>query len=962
MKTVCLIVIVALLTLSSLFGNVKHLEGARVFLHDSAAAVALSADALATRSTTMILHEATNFVGGGSNSTGSVLQNIKTLFHEEEEDDHDVRPTIGYFVSMFSCSTHFRKTLHDGAAVLIRSIELNSYPVNPEAKYRASVNVFVLANERGLWPCSKILKSLGYNLIVRDAPLKTSDIMEGTMLRERIDKDGCCGAKELMKLEALRMEEYMVTVHLDFDTMLLQPLDELFDAIIHPPDTAKGKLARENLRPLVSPSFQYTVPLEEINFSAFYTKDYSGIMRRHAQKKVGLQGGFLVFRSNRTKLSEMVDMIKRGNYSPGQPHRTSGWFQSGYGPHIYGSMTIQGFLAYYFSLVTPDTAIELHRCKFNQAADNPRLTAGFPVPRNTPLNPKEAGYRDGACKDGRSNCDDVQCQSWPINDTRMIHFTGSCNLPWKCKYGKGANHLNHKVCGNMHKAWIEVRHELDPFVTTLNGSTIDEAVYRGYCKSFGAGGYIHIDQIRLFQMSNRSQATQVPKQTTAIASDEIVSGDEIKSIQQKSVEQTSRIETNGEDRPTVGYFISSFTCGATFSLTMYEAAAVLKRSIEQNSYPTNPNAKYRASINAFVMGGAPVNLCTDQLKELGYNVLMKELPVISSDIKNGTILSTRIKKDGCCGVKETMKLQVFEMDEYPIVVHLDFDTMLLQPLDELFDVMVHPPGTDAGRLARERLRPLVTPTFEYKVQLEDTTVSAFYTRDYGSILTQHLGKKIGLQGGFLVVRPNRTKLAEMVNLIKKGNFTPGRTSLTNGWFNSGFGAHIFGSMTIQGFLAYYFSVVTPDSAIELHRCKFNQVADNPRVTLGFPVSRNTPLNPTAAGYSDGDCKDERQNCDDVQCQSWPISDTRLLHFTGGCGLPWRCNFGRGADHLNSKLCGEIHKKWIDARHELDPSFTELDNSTFEESVYRGYCKTENETGYVRMDRERIRLANKAIAS
>ena len=44
-------------------------------------------------------------------------------------------------------------------------------------------------------------------------------------------------------------------------------------------------------------------------------------------------------------------------------------------------------------------------------------------------------------------------------------------------------------------------------------------------------------------------------------------------------------------------------------------------------------------------------------------------------------------KSGCCGDKEFLKLYSYTLVDYPIVVQLDLDSLIVQPLDDLFDAM-----------------------------------------------------------------------------------------------------------------------------------------------------------------------------------------------------------------------------------------------------------------------------------
>merc|ERR1712048_426589 len=79
--------------------------------------------------------------------------------------------------------------------------------------------------------CSNLFSNLGYTVLVRDLPVKVMDI-EGQYLRDHVSINGCCGEKEFIKLHAYTLTDYPVVVHLDIDTLIIKPLDVLFDAIM----------------------------------------------------------------------------------------------------------------------------------------------------------------------------------------------------------------------------------------------------------------------------------------------------------------------------------------------------------------------------------------------------------------------------------------------------------------------------------------------------------------------------------------------------------------------------------------------------------------------------------------------------------------------------------------------------------------------------------------------------------
>merc|ERR1719491_2659102 len=99
------------------------------------------------------------------------------------------------------------------------------YPLHISSHYGAAFYAFIPTHEADT-ACAKIINATGYTIKLVDFPVKINDIREGdeTILRVRIGNDGCCGEKELMKLYIYNMTDYPMAVHLDLDTLLLNPL------------------------------------------------------------------------------------------------------------------------------------------------------------------------------------------------------------------------------------------------------------------------------------------------------------------------------------------------------------------------------------------------------------------------------------------------------------------------------------------------------------------------------------------------------------------------------------------------------------------------------------------------------------------------------------------------------------------------------------------------------------------
>ena len=310
-----------------------------------------------------------------------------------------------------------------------------------------------------------------------------------------------------------------------------------------------------------------------------------------------------------------------------------------------------------------------------------------------------------------------------------------------------------------------------------------------------------------------------------------------------------------------------------------QGAAVLGHSIRLNS-AANPQSSSRYGYKLFVFVHPDAVSCAKPFEDVGFEVLVRETPVNVTDIR-GEFLRTHVHKIGCCGAKEYLKLYSYHqmMMEYPVVVHFDMDCILLRPLDDLFDVMIEGPQSAAAK----NLPVMFGNPLPEKID-------AFFTRDYNMIKP---GKKYpGFQGGFLVVRPSQEAFEEYRELILEGNFVGGA-----GW-NRTFGGY-WGAQQIQGLCSYYYDGIHPGTAVELNRCYYNQMVDNPK----------------NGESGDGECRDGRDECQD--CRETKIEDIYSAHFTQDCGKPWECR-------SNLKpLCRELIKAWHITRRKWD-NFTSGD--------------------------------------
>ena len=143
-----------------------------------------------------------------------------------------------------------------------------------------------------------------------------------------------------------------------------------------------------------------------------------------------------------------------------------------------------------------------------------------------------------------------------------------------------------------------------------------------------------------------------------------------------------------------------------------------------------------------------------------------------------------------------------------------------------------------------------------------------------------------VQGGFLVLRPSMDVYNEFVSIIKEGDFRA-----KGGW--GGLVGPFHGSMTFQGIIPYYYDALHPGQAVELNRCVYNQMADNPRDGK------------TLNDILHGNCRTGQTDCEDWR--SRPIDDLVTAHFTL-CQKPWLC-LPQDQDIIQQRLCRKLHHEW-----------------------------------------------------
>jgi len=377
----------------------------------------------------------------------------------------------------------------------------------------------------------------------------------------------------------------------------------------------------------------------------------------------------------------------------------------------------------------------------------------------------------------------------------------------------------------------------------------------------------------------------------------------------KDKAEDSRVENFSTTVPkaTIAYAVSLTGCGESDGhghseldyVGLYDGSAVLKHSVHLNSFRYNSSrSKYDYKMVVFVHPSAIS--CSAPFEAIGYEIQVRDTPINVSEIQ-GEFLKTNVVKSGCCGEKEYIKLYSYTLMEYPLVVHLDMDSVLFQPLDELFDAILDPSTRHAINKPTHIRSPLPS---------DNTTIQAMFTRDY---LMVNVGKKdVGVQGGFFIVRPNTTVFKEYQAIILEGNFIPGI-----GWAAK-YGGY-FGAQQIQGLMAYYYDGLYPGQAVELDYCTYNNMGHYP-----YDTQRRACLGPN--------CKD---------CRIVDFATVRLGHFTK-CPKPWSCKY----QYHKNEVCYQMTREWFRLRRDMDSNFTTCTSINFHLDQFHGCCERQGITGYL----------------
>jgi len=191
------------------------------------------------------------------------------------------------------------------------------------------------------------------------------------------------------------------------------------------------------------------------------------------------------------------------------------------------------------------------------------------------------------------------------------------------------------------------------------------------------------DKIKTTGRSSKPEKLQKNTRKATQSKTNIADGKPATASHSKATNQTqaSLLKPHSSVKPTatVAHAISFLSCGASLTSKYIDAMLLLRHSIHQNSiHATDATSKYSYKMYAFV-NNDPAKNCgkyINWIRRMGYTPLLLPNPINISSIQNEHYRN-QIDKTGVAGSSELIKLYLYTLTDYPIVVHWDIDVIVL---------------------------------------------------------------------------------------------------------------------------------------------------------------------------------------------------------------------------------------------------------------------------------------------
>ena len=409
---------------------------------------------------------------------------------EEPASYYEPSAAVAYVVSIVSCpddllaslplydparylnATRSDKAFRDAAAILQYSIA----KVHARGGSRYDYQMYAIIHPKAvrcvdstngdITDRNAILTALGYRVLIRSEPVPLPDfgssnpdqhMVEG--YKRDVEHAIGGGYRDFVRLHSFAMTWHNVVVMVDLHTMFLQPIEDLYDALLGASNGNTIELPRlDALR--IRPKTQL-----------LFTRDYNTVTPQSFN--TGYETGLLVLEPNQSVFDDLVNLLLAGQYDA-----KSGWGIVGSFVGYPKAKLSSGLLPYYFEHVRgneKNAAVEISACVYANKNDEPHV-------RMTD--------KSEVCRDGTTNC--VDCRARPFEDIRVAIMT-VCRSPWTCFFHQQQRE-EIKHCRWFHSTWFQFRKELeeqnrDDFPPVNNSGSYFAKHYHGYCSRQGFIGY-----------------------------------------------------------------------------------------------------------------------------------------------------------------------------------------------------------------------------------------------------------------------------------------------------------------------------------------------------------------------------------------------------------------------------------------------------------------------------------------
>lgn len=231
-----------------------------------------------------------------------------------------------------------------------------------------------------------------------------------------------------------------------------------------------------------------------------------------------------------------------------------------------------------------------------------------------------------------------------------------------------------------------------------------------------------------------------------------------------------------------------------------------------------------------------------------------------------------------------------------LTVMVDFTTLMMQPIDQIYDAIINSDSTTSG-----------------------------YSMDY----PDDQPGPAGLNMNFLIMKPNPDLFDTIVDEYTSALFSPQ-------WgYNYGGIKHFKGVFGVKGYMMHHLNRVDPGRSYVLPRCLYG----------------NDNRDPYTTDADNNDVCRDPWDCSD--CRETPLSEIKVLKIILTCGEPWKCSWDDAWDVTTRSRCEEFHRSWFSARIDFEKTCWEggppsARTGKFHDDVFMGFCSGPGVAGYNRM--------------